>query len=150
MNELDLTCILRNGNFYNLAIEKNNYADVVNKLGQYDERVDNDNFSYDLYWGDVCISFYKSDNSIFYIQILLSKGKAYGKYKISDYYDEIKFHSRMEIESFLLFLNHSEIPYTITNSPSMNVDLLIVKISELEIFYHLEDKLFLKIHIGAR
>lgn len=144
MEKLNFVDILRNGCFYDLEVGKDNCKTVINKLGEYEDMSVNNKYFYDLYWGDVCVSFYKKDDIVFYIQIQLSKGVSYGKYLISDYYDPIEFHSEMSLESLFLFLNHTEIQYKVKNPLPMNTDVLIISVGDLNLYYHLEENSFLK------
>jgi len=122
---------------------------VLNELGPFDEKAKYD-FSYDLYWDNICITFDKETDIIEKIDISFEDDTKYKGYYISPLHGNLTFQKKISIEKLLMFLNYNAINYSINNSEVDHEYLFIFINEKIRITYYLPWKQLIKITITER
>lgn len=139
---MEIERIFKEGKFYSFELNRTTVDDVVKNLGSYTDS-EKSKYLLEYYWDNISMIFDRSEGTLKKIKIEFDDGV---KYETNDINKTI-FTKKMPLESILLFLNHEQINYQISNS-ELDFDYAFIHLNNnVRLTYYLEWKELLDISI---
>ncbi|ASS50306.1 MAG: hypothetical protein A3D31_12120 [Candidatus Fluviicola riflensis] len=130
---LKIEDVLKFGDVLSLKLNVSTQEQVLDLLGNCDE-IDENDYSIDYYWDNVCFSFDIKQKTLLKVKIKFEDDT---KYKVDFLSEELCFQKEIKLESIFLFLNHLQINFHCVNS-EIDFDYLFINtIDNIRITYYL-------------